>query len=203
MAANNKGSLDIVNRAAENRELTRDFLLDAFQLQLDNSNLTEGLNRYYRIKINSLLETNQNNLDYILKLSENNLNRCIKCGSAKRIRLRSRRSKNKSPTRKYCRYLKSLCDFVCDTCHHCKTFKLSSRKALKNQAKTESLAKVITKHIIAIPEIKKPPPAQTNKPISSKRTHSLKSSKQKQPIVTKPKQAPSSRLRAFSCLLKE
>lgn len=200
--------IDIVNRNEKNRNLTRNFLLDAFKVHCLSNGLTNGLSRYYQVQINSLINRGQEDVDYFMKLAEDNT-RCIKCGSPKKIKIRDRRNKNKSSTRKYCRYLRSLCDSICDTCHHRKTFKLRGRKNLKNISKPTPQPKLKNKkQLIPTVSAKRPSPSNS---IASKRNQIGRSKQQiapqqkEQPIVTKTKQQPSfsSRLRLFSCLLKE
>lgn len=197
---------DILNRSEKHRNLTRNFLLDAFKTYIIGNEIPNGLNRYYQIRINSLINRSQEDVNHFVKLAENNT-RCIKCGSYRNIKIRSRRSKNRSPSRKYCRYLRSLCDFICEACQHSKTFKLKGRKALKNTAKAVPTPKLINARQSA-------PIGPTRRPdqlgVISRRNPAKKTKttiihQQAISTVTKPKQPPSfsSRLRAFSCLLKE
>lgn len=199
--------IDIVNRNEKNRNLTRNFLLDAFKVHCLSNGLTNGLSRYYQVQINSLINRGQEDVDYLLNLAENNT-RCIKCGSSRKIKIRNRRNKNKSSSRKYCRYLRSLCDFVCDKCHHCKTFKSKGRKNLKNITKSIPQPKLKNpKQPIPTVSVRQPTPSNSiaQRNLIGKPKQQIAPRQKQQPIVTKPKQQPnfSSRLRPFSCLLKE
>lgn len=198
--------IDVVNRSEKNRNLTREFLLNAFKIHNNDNQLSDGLNRYYQVQINSLINFNQEDIRPFLKSATNNT-RCIKCGNYRKIKIRSRRSKNKSWSRKYCRYLRSLCDFICDTCHHSNTFKLRGRKALKNTSRTApTLKSNAAKQPVSTSTTKQPDHCKIivkRNPV--KRSKVIVAPHQKQTAVAKPKQPPtfSSRLRAFSCLLKE
>lgn len=109
------------------RNITRDYFIQAARLftpkinrssesNHDKEKFDNGMNRYYQIKVNSLLDLEHDDIDYIVRLSEKNVN-CIKCGSTKKLRLRNRRNQNKSDQRKYSKYLRSICDHHCDSCN--------------------------------------------------------------------------------------
>lgn len=127
-----KDSIVISAQKSESiRNITRDYYLQASKL-FTNYNI-EGVNRYYQIKVNSLVSLEHDDIDYIVRLSKRNVN-CIKCGSTKTLHIRNRRARNKSDRRKYCKYLRSLCIQYCDSCQsHYNSFKLLGKKQLQQR----------------------------------------------------------------------
>lgn len=164
------------------------------------------MNRYYQIKVNSLANQDHDDINYITKLAERNI-RCIKCGTNKSLKLKSRKKKNNSSERKYCRYLRSLCYEYCDKCSERKAHKLFGRQSILNKLDAKSNDNKV-KHSKEDPKKKSsdkqelksiiPTPSQSN---SAKRGSKKKLAL---PVIKlPPKQQPSdSGLRAFSCLLK-
>lgn len=220
MAPQVKDSIStIVNRNETYRNSTRDFLIDASRLIAKHHDNNNGLNRYYQLRINSLINTDETNVDYLLKLSSLKSTNCVKCGNKKDIKLITRKKLNKSKERKYCKYLHSILEEYCDKCH-CfrKTYKLNppNKKHSYNSGETSFQKKDNTcltrpkttrnKHIqqkqkqhLAAPVLKSS--QNKNQPKKTK----LKEAKyqSKPPARPVPKPQFSSRLRAFSCLLKE
>lgn len=197
-----RGHRDSVSSSASKSELfrnaTRDFLINASLLVQPEDGASNGLNRYYQMKINSLINEDEDDVNYILKLSENST-RCMKCGTTKFLRLKSRKNENKSSDRKHCRYLRSLCREICDSCHYCKTHKLINPKSLKRTTilHEEAINRKMKCNL------------KLDQSISKQRTKTVKDKKKKvneKIIPFKTQINPpsfSSRLRAFSCLLKK
>lgn len=118
---------DSIKESESIRNITRDYFTQAARLftpknnrpscvDHDREKFDNGMNRYYQIKVNSLIDSEHDDIDYIVKLSEKNVN-CVKCGTTKKFTLRKRRTQNKSDKRKYCKYLRTLCDRYCDSCY--------------------------------------------------------------------------------------
>lgn len=173
-------------------KITRDFLLKARNwISHDGS---DSLSNYYRLKINSLLDPDQDDIDAILKVSERNL-RCSKCGIVRNLIYSHRRRQNKSRLRKNCRHLGSHLIECCDICKDKTKFSLSKR---------DNLPVAITD----TPQIQQTNPprklvntnAQTSKP-----EHNLQVKKYIKKGSSKPQPVPqfSSRLRNITCLLKQ
>lgn len=197
---------------------------------VDSNKFNNGMSRFYQIKVNSLLDTEHDDIDYITKLSEKNIN-CTKCGSTKKLQLRYRRNQNRSDKRKNCKYLRTLCDHYCESCHtRYNCYKLSSRQQIldrnlssKTIKPTKSKTKVEKPVQIKIPiapiqstrlENSKLPNVTTSAPISqsipSYKTGQAKSKPKPRPVKLPPSKIKqnsnpqfSSRLRAFTCLLEE
>lgn len=206
-----------VNQATIKREScrksNRDFLIDAYNILCKNKSNASQLSRYYHLRINSLVDTDRDDLNYISKISANNT-KCTKCGNLKQLRIKRRRRANKSAARRYCRYLRSLNEEYCDKCQDKTVHQLKGKKAIQVKSRQAEKFESITDKIVkqqeqvqAVAKKKKnkeekakqppPKPAPITKPVFSKRLR-LAASK---PAAPKP--LPSSRLRAFTCLLKE
>lgn len=144
MAPPTKESISLTTQKSELfRTSTRDFLIAAQRLiSNNNQELPNGMNRYYQMRVNSLIDRDQDDIDYLLKLGEFST-RCIKCGSDKTVKLQSRKKQNKAAERKFCRYLRSICDEYCDKCQYSKKHKLYGRQAIIDR----SAAKTTTKSI--------------------------------------------------------
>lgn len=185
--------VESVQKSESFRESTRDYLIRAAQLMCPNETIraSNGMNRYYQIQVNSLFNGDQDDINYISRLSEKNT-RCIRCGNQKKIRLRSRRRENKSSDRKYCRYLRSLCNEYCDKCDNIKTYKLTGRQSIIDKLKKPPVPKLATKRVVKLP--------LEDKPLKKKNIVIKPVALEKPPQKTAPF---SSRLRAFSCLLQE
>lgn len=184
---------DSINNTAIRSELlrnsTRDFLIDASKL-IGNP----ALNRYYRAKINSLLDSDQDDVEYLRKVSTKST-LCIKCGNTREIKYKGRKSLNKSIDRKHCRYLRALLKEYCNRCGNGQVYKLRCQ---------QSIARVLKRNKTRDPHPKVEQPAQKQpqqSQVQAKQKHQPKPSK-KQPPKPPPKPQFSSRLRAFDCLLK-
>jgi len=174
---------------------SRDFLIDARTLVCPLGSRPNGMSRYYQIKVNSLLDDDEDDTKYILRISNFNVH-CYRCGSQKKLRVKKRRRRNKHPSRKYCRFLRSVCEEYCNVCKVSKRYHLNGRQSILVKRSTLTNVqprKLVDKQIILNPPVVNP-----------------KSSIKKR--IVKPKPGPkqlhsqpkfSSRLRAFSCLLKE
>lgn len=176
------------------RNSNRDFLIDAYNVISKSGSNAAGLSRYYHIRINSLVDTDRDDLNYIDKVSADNT-KCIRCGNSRLLNIKRRRRANKSTARKHCRYLRSLSEEFCDKCHSKIVHHLQGRQAIRDKrpgkkpsAPTEQKNKAL---------IVQTDPQTTNKATFSKR---LKLAAPRQPLQ---KPQPSSRLRAFTCLFKE
>lgn len=197
---------DSISSSERNRETfrdtTRDFLLKANGILNPSSSNTNNLSRYYQLHINSLLDLDQDDIDYLLKTSEANV-RCVKCGNHKDLRLVSRKRENRSTYRRHCRYLRSKCIEYCNKCNNSKKHKLFGRQAIYDKLKRNLVAtKINNKRKVksTSPSVKQ----QTVKHFLKRTSHSKP---HQQPPVPQPAQkiTPqfSSRLRAFSCLLEQ
>lgn len=193
------GFKDSISSSAKKTELfrnaTRDYLINAALLLQPEDGGSNGMNRFYQMKINSLMNEDEDDVNYIVKLSENST-RCTKCGITRTLKIKSRKKENKSSDRRYCRYLRSLCKEICDNCRHCKIHKLIGRKSIRQALlanKEASHKRVIkTSNPAQKPKIKIAP--EKKKKIIEKII----------PIKTQLNPPSfSSRLRAFSCLLKK
>ena len=185
MAPSERGSLvESTLKSSHFRSSTREFLLNASKL-VSNA----GMRRYYRIKLNALLDRDEDDINYIHRIAERSID-CIKCGNSKVIKVESRKTANKAESRTHCRYLHSFCKEYCDKCGYLKKHKLLGRKSIctkltkpKQQLKRKADSKPKTTIDVPIKtkykKIILPKPTQTNKPQFS------------------------SRLRAFSFMLKE
>lgn len=204
MAPQQKDSISTtVHKSEFHRNSTRDFLIGASQVVLNNSGAHNGLKRYYQMRMNSMLNRDQDDIDYIMRVSDQSTI-CFKCGNHKQLRIRSRKNKNRSSERRSCRYLRSLVDEYCDKCYEHKVHKLKGRQSI--------LDKLADKEKPKIPQPKNEAKQLLkvfDKPVNTPTTSKRKSSNNKADRALKlplPKQnlpAFSSRLRAFSCLLKE
>lgn len=201
------------------RKCDRDFLIDAYNvLGRNRGNAAAGLSRYYQLRINSLIDIDRDDINYISKVSANNT-KCIKCGTTRQLKIKRRRRANQSSERKYCRYLRGLSEEYCDKCQSKIVHHLRGKKAILFNRATEQpppADKSEEEHV---------PPTSTTK--STKNKNKRKTPKQPEPppkpappalrpafskrlrlaaAASKPAPQglqPSSRLRAFSCLLKE
>lgn len=196
------------------RTSTRDFLIDACNVistKLGNLQST-GLNRYYQIRVNSLYDPDHDSINRIKKIAENNTN-CLLCGNACCIRLHSRNRLNHSNSRKHCKYLRCFCDEFCDKCKSSTRHKLYSPRQIQDKLHKidNQNAKVKVKNDSIAPP---PPPTKSeNKSRLSAEdqtvnTKSARKQKSQPTLPPPPKIKPppaqfSSRLRAFSCLLKD
>lgn len=198
-----RGLKDSVSSATQKSELirdaTRNFLISASSLLRPNNGVANGMNRYYQIKINSLIDQDNDDINYMMKLSENGTI-CTKCGNTKVLKLKKRRRENKSSDRKTCRYLRSLCIENCDICNYSKTNKLygiksiKQRRQLDKEAPNKDTPSVPNPSRPAVQNFKPKPPKKSKKQVARK------------VIPLKFQSNPpsfSSRLRAFSCLLKK
>lgn len=108
------------------RNITRDYFIQAARLFTpknrpsceihDEEKYDNGMNRYYQMKVNSLIDLEHDDIEYIVKCSSKSIN-CLKCGATKKLALRTRRAHNKSSKRKHCKYLRTICDLYCDSCY--------------------------------------------------------------------------------------
>lgn len=208
--------VDSIKEAQEKRttirESTQEFLIKASQIiQSSNHSHEHPLNRYYRLEINSLLDPDEDNIKSIQKLSKDSAI-CIKCGSGKSLRLRNRKAKNKSWTRKYCRPLRSQLVVLCDKCQDRQKLHLKGRRAVLAQLKNRGIETKkgrpnTSTHLIEKPNKSTPDPEtksrkqkQPSQPAKLMVKRRAKHSSTTPSIEKKPLQF-SSRLRAFDCLL--
>lgn len=195
-----RGQRDSVSSSASKSDLfrnaTRDYLINASLIVQPEDGSSNGLNRYYQMKINSLINEDDDDVNYILKLAENST-RCMKCGTTKFLRLKSRKKENKSSDRKHCRYLRSLCREICDSCHHCKTHKLTNLKSLDRPAtlNKDAIKRKMKCNFKLDQSVSNQKTKIGKKKRANEKTIPLK-------IQINPPSF-SSRLRAFSCLLKK
>lgn len=195
------------------RNTTRDFYINCSRLfhepRGEGSNSAasnEGMNRYYQIKVNSLLNLDHDDIDFLVKSGERNF-RCIRCGNNKKLQLKSRRKQNKSVDRKHCRYLRSICTVNCDKCGQTSKFKSQSRRAILDKLSERKLdqdkPKLLLKPTKQISEPSKAGPKPKG-PAPSMRLLCPPKVSQLQPSKIKKNQSKlGSNFRAFSCLLKE
>lgn len=234
MAATSRDHIDSIKGAehkhATIREATQDFLIRASQIL--GSDLDEGpLIRYYRLRINSLLDPykDKESIEKLQSTTSKQSTTCIKCGNPKKIKLKPRRSQNRSWTRRYCRYLRSFLIIYCDKCFLKTRHTLQGRQSLldelsvsKNtvnnkrkslEGESESIA-TPKKKVKLTPTPTKPQHTKVSPTTPKRTTQTAAAVKQIKRTVkgknlavpsVQSKKAPqfSSRLRAFTCLLKK
>lgn len=112
------------------RTVTEDFYLQAAKLVP----ISNPLNRYYHLKLNSLINPLSDDIRYIQRLAKRNLI-CIKCGIPKEFRLKTRRKQNLNKEKRlYCKYLRTICDQYCQSCQTLHNrFKLLGRREILNK----------------------------------------------------------------------
>lgn len=195
------------------RDITREFYIDSFNV-FDKAKgkqncpfISTGLSRFYHSKVNSLSSLEHDDIDYFLKLGEQNP-RCIRCGQDKDINLESRREENLSNDRKHCRYLRSYCIEYCQDCSSTRVFKSKSRRQAigQNRIKEDVIKKKKTSDVIVSKPIKpitNPPKKKINQPQPSKRLLGPTRITKDLSSKIKKNNQDNSGLRAFSCLLKK
>jgi hypothetical protein len=213
------------------REATCDFLTKA-NLIIQKKSIPFAhsyLNRYYRLEVNSYIDPDEHDIDLIIKLSRQSVT-CLTCGNQKSLKIKRRQQLNRSKSRKHCRQLKGLLIVECKTCKHKETYKFKRRKSILNAigelktSKDQHRSKISdpvksseqspAERIINLPKKKrklkvevqaKAPATQTKKPLKQIVKRKVKNPQQKPPETTTNQKAPqfSSRLRAFTCLLKQ
>lgn len=204
---------------------TQDFLLGAHQiLQSVFPPNEHPLNRYYRLRMNSQLDLDCDDVKAIQKAGARSTT-CIKCGCCKNLRVKDRKEKNKSWTRRHCRRLRSKLIICCVKCQDKHQVNLKGRQSVLDQLGRSHRR---TSNPSRSPRTHLPSPASKTTKGSGKKSQSPdKRYRGKQPVKPgpstqsvkqivkrKPKHpqtkaatpkppAPqfSSRLRAFSCLL--
>lgn len=194
-----------VSSSAQQSEITRqsnlEFLLSARQIFENNSSLSSTANRYYRNRINNLLDYDRDNIERFFQAADSS-NYCVHCGALETISTKRFKVINKSKARVHCRHLKGIC---VKSCQHrgskrnqfrsyvVKTHRgqLSDKKIGQEKSKLTEKQKDLSRpeHVTPISQIKR------------------KTSQSKPTLLTPPTTSKgpkfSSRLRAFSCLLKE
>lgn len=201
-----------ISRAEKESELNRqsniEYLLAAHQTFLGDENLDESINRYYRLRINSLLDSDKDSVDKLFQLADRSPY-CARCGCLEDLKLRDFRRVNQSKDRKHCRKLKGICIQHCKTCNPKELrFKVSKEPQAEEKPKIiqvpdkptkSNKTKKVKSSGISIPTSK-----TVVKPISQ-----IKKSKSSGPSSLKPiipdEKGPkiSSRLQAFTWFLKE
>lgn len=209
-------------RRETNRNSNRDFLIDAYNvLCKDKGNAL--LSQYYHLRVNCLLDTDRDDLNFINKLSAHNT-KCTRCGSLRQPRIKGRRHANRSKDRKYCRYLRGLAGEYCDKCNSKTVHKLESKQAVSDRLKSKQQVTPKDQEANVPAQQSKPTKANTSKakPKQQPAQQTPSAPQQQPPANTRPayskrlrlqaKQPPpapvqkpqfSSRLRAFDCLLRK
>lgn len=200
------------------RVATQDFLVRAQQVLKSSSHYDQQiLDRYYRLRVNSMLDCDPANIKYINKIGQKTTT-CIKCGNSKSLKLKNQRTKNRSWSRRNCRYLRSQVIVHCDKCQDKQRFTLKGRQTIldklglgKKQRSSED-----QRTAVAVQSSKKPKvtptesqqqPKKRNPPsprLQSQLVNQMVKRKTKNvsiPVVQKPTHQFSSRLRAFTQLL--
>lgn len=193
------------------RDATRDFLLRANELYTRSSQTKDGtdnlLTRYYQLRINSFLSPDDDDICYLLRTAESNV-RCVKCGNQRNIRLIRRKRENRSTNRKHCRYLRSKFVEYCNRCGDKKIHRQFGRQAIYDKLRQSgSNTKGVKRKLAAKSESETKQPTQKGQlPVTKQMVKRAPKNKQPQQPVIGPKTNTaqfSSRLRAFSCLLKQ
>lgn len=187
------------------RSFNRDFLIDTFNAvsaSHRNSNL-DGLSRYYQLRINSLYNSDYDSLKQFQKSARLNT-RCIRCGNRLTLKIQRRKRQNKSKLRKYCRYLRGYSIEFCDKCFGSCKNKLFGRRQAESRLRSAN-TKRSRKNI---PTSKKKPsiPQVSASEVMKTKATTTGAREKKIPIPPKSNTKTaqfSSRLRAFSCLLKD
>ena len=181
------------------RETTRTFLLKAQQTLSEQCGFAD---RYYRLRINSILDPDQDDLEAISRFACQSL-LCPRCGTRLDPRYRSRKKKNRAKDRKTCRHLRADLVELCATCGYRSkkiTFTSTNRKKepLPHSSTVPSRPETKTSLKSAKTSLKsaKPEAQQEVKRFIRKGPKRFEASNQ-------PKNTPqfSNRLRAFTCLL--
>lgn len=217
MGSGQKDSISAsVKKSEVVRNSTRDFYINCFKLFNEDAQSigsSNGMNRYYQIKVNSTLNLERDDVNYLLKVGERNT-RCIRCGNDKKIKLESRRNLNKSASRKYCSYLSSFIVEYCDRCNISKRFRnISTRKGTDKLSRRKNSPKISTlgqKEASTTANLKTKSVRKPKGPEPSKRLLGSIRSQHSAPPSKKPNikskitnnLSKGSRTRAFSCLLK-
>lgn len=192
------------------RETTRDFLLKA-QHRITPSGCN-AISNYYRLRINSLLDPDHDDIETISKVAERDT-RCVRCGNRRWPVYKDVRRKNQSVGRKHCRYLRAN---LVEKCHKCK--RNSKRRLHRSQSIGTSKSELsVTRKQSKASDLQVAHPMVTSnlkqaKPVSQQSTQLrtaakkiIKKGSQRSSLHQPSKQAAqfSNRLRAFSCLLEK
>lgn len=97
-----------------------------------------AIDRYYRLKINSLLDCENEDIDAINKFAARDIH-CSKCGSRRDIIYRDRKYANRDLKRKHCRYLRANIVEICDNCDSEKKLKLIRHSDSKARTHSKNL----------------------------------------------------------------
>lgn len=187
-----------LSRSESLRGEAQDFLIKASQIVCHESGDSNGMNRYYQLQVNSTLSRNRDDFKYLLKLSDRST-KCIRCGHSKTIKFKSRKPLNKSVERHFCRYLRAICDEHCDRCNFHRFHKsIVARAIVKPKLKQGRAADTPNKTKFRSTAKKKARAPQTQSDDIDRKLSLQVKGRPKLPA-----QAYSSRLRAFTCLLKE
>lgn len=166
-----------------------------FQNQTNGDIKSQAMRQYYQLKVNSILDPSQHDIEYICNKLANSNVYCIRCGSLTKLRLINRKSRNKSEERKYCKYLKNLCERYCDKCFKKSKINICDIPTATSQPRDK------------VDQPSKPDQVRQNHPLPKTATATKKQQHHqlKPKPAPKPKQTPqfSSKLRAFSCLLEK
>lgn len=183
------------------RQSNVEYLLAARQILLGNDNICPTANRYYRTRINNLLDYDKDNIDKFFQSALDSCF-CVHCGNPVSINAKKFKQSNRSKKRTHCRHLKGIC---MKSCHYCR------RRETRLEAYVVKILEPRLAGTIAL--AKKPKPSNKEKeklapvhttPVSQvKRRLPQRTHIEKDPTVVSKGPEFSSRLRAFSCLLKE
>lgn len=207
MAPNLRESISrAVNQAETNRQSNIEYLLAAHQTFLAHSNLGETVNRYYRTRINNLLDCDKDCVNKLFQLADDSVF-CAFCGNLETIKPKDFRQVNRSKARIHCRKLKGISIQHCNKCNPKELhFKTCTKRQFEDKPPARSTKvpnKKSAKSRIAKTRPLTDTPA-TVKPISQiKKSKSLRSNLSKPLIPDEKGPKLSSRLQAFSWFLKE
>lgn len=141
--ANNLSIEESVKLNKDLLETNTNFLLESSKMIEQCGLSTPCLRRYYRLRLNSLLDTEtlkERECTKIMEQSKDGVY-CPKCGSSLVLKIKSKTNFNKSKERKYCKYLHQDLIELCPSCleyslkHNLKKKKRRQRKLKKPMKK--------------------------------------------------------------------